>query len=304
MNQKVFDPHKFIDRDFEKELFEELLKFKDKARILAIQDVGGMGKSQLLKNFQYRCRTVQPRTPVSMIALDQLGDSSPLALVQEMVKNLASFSLEFPRFEKAEQARINYDFAVIHGHVDMANANLSEAVDVHVGGNIVRSETVQELHLHSNRSDFSPERQAKAQETSIKAFFLDLKESCERQPVVILLDAYERCDSDLQEWLIMQLLELQFFNLEKRPLHLLLVIAGRELLNFDLYWSRDDCNTIVKSIKSLSPWRAEHVEECLRVHGFSYTPEQLEAFVKMIDIGLPPSQVLIGMQTLSSIGAK
>lgn len=44
----LFDPTKFINREFEQELFEGLLRFEDEARILAIQDGGGMGKSQLL----------------------------------------------------------------------------------------------------------------------------------------------------------------------------------------------------------------------------------------------------------------
>ena len=82
MAEKNFDPKKFIDREFEQELFEELLQLKDNARILAIQDdKGGMGKSQLLEQFKYRCRTVKPRTPVSLIALDQLPGDSPLDLI-------------------------------------------------------------------------------------------------------------------------------------------------------------------------------------------------------------------------------
>ena len=69
----LFDPKKFIDREFEQEIFEELLKFESQARILAIKDTGGMGKSHLLEKFQYRCRVTKPRrTPLALIALDQL----------------------------------------------------------------------------------------------------------------------------------------------------------------------------------------------------------------------------------------
>lgn len=99
MLDKSFDPKKFIDREFEQELFEELLQLNDDARILAIRDAGGMGKSQLLQKFQYRCRTAQrPRTPVALIDLGQLPDSSPLALVQQMEKEFSSFSLQFSNF--------------------------------------------------------------------------------------------------------------------------------------------------------------------------------------------------------------
>jgi len=105
MPKKEFDPHKFIDREFEQELFEELLQLKDQARILAIRDAGGMGKSQLLQKFQYRCRTVKPRIPVSLIALDLLPDNSPLALMQEIEKDLSAL-LEFPTFTATKQPAV------------------------------------------------------------------------------------------------------------------------------------------------------------------------------------------------------
>ena len=61
---------------------------------------------------------------------------------------------------------------------------------------------------------------------------------------------------------------------------------------------------VVKSVKSLSKWTAEHVEECLRVHGFKYTQQQLETFIRMIEMGLPPSQVMQGMQSLQAVEAR
>jgi hypothetical protein len=68
MLNKRFDPRKFIDREFEQELFADLLLLKDDARILAIRDKGGMGKSHLLEKFQYRCRTNRPqRIPISLV---------------------------------------------------------------------------------------------------------------------------------------------------------------------------------------------------------------------------------------------
>src|SRR5436309_2718031 len=98
MPDKRFHPQKFIDREFEQELFEELLQFKNHARILAIKDAGGMGKSQLLQKFQYRCRTAgRPRIPVSLVDLGQLPDQSPLSLVQQIEKELTAF-LKFPTF--------------------------------------------------------------------------------------------------------------------------------------------------------------------------------------------------------------
>jgi len=124
---KQFDPRKFIDRDFEQELFEELLQRQDQARLLAIRDAGGMGKTQLLQQFQYRCRTVKPRTPVSLVALDQLPDDSPLALIQQIERDLSPFAIEFPTFSYYEQARKAHDFSTIRGSVDLRGADMRQA---------------------------------------------------------------------------------------------------------------------------------------------------------------------------------
>ncbi len=71
--RKSFDHRRFIDREFEQELFEELLRFSDEARLLTIGDRGGMGKSQLLQMFQYRCRTAsRPRYCVRWLLLPLL----------------------------------------------------------------------------------------------------------------------------------------------------------------------------------------------------------------------------------------
>ena len=40
MTNKRFDPRKFIDREFEQELFADLLLLKDDARILIISGMG------------------------------------------------------------------------------------------------------------------------------------------------------------------------------------------------------------------------------------------------------------------------
>lgn len=303
MTKKEFDPRKFIDRDFERELFEDLLTCDDQARILAIEDAGGMGKSELLRHFQYRCRTVKPRTPVSLIALDQLPDNSPLTLIQEIAKDLTAFSLDFPTFEAADQARLAYDFTVISGTVDLSHADLSQVQGVDAAGVINKADTIQEVNIHG-RAAFTPEQQAKAQETCVKAFLDDLKSCADQQTVVLMLDAYERCDPDLQTWLRENLLERHYFDLDQRPARLFLVLAGRTLPNFTLYWAIEDCKAIVQSIESLSKWTAQHVEECLCVHHFNYTPDQLEAFIKMIEIGLPPSQIMQAMQSLTGRGQR
>lgn len=197
MPQKKFDPRKFIDREFEQEFFEELLEFKDHARVLAIKDAGGMGKSHLLQRFQYRCRTVKPRTSVALIALDQLGENSPLSLVQEISDSLAAFSVEFPGFKEVEMARSAFDFTTIRGKVDLSKANLSQAQGIDIGGVIIKADQVDQINTQPGLSEFTPEQQAKAQQISVQAFLADLHKHCDQQPLVIMLDAFEKCDPSL-----------------------------------------------------------------------------------------------------------
>ncbi|MBN1991181.1 MAG: hypothetical protein JW953_00645 [Anaerolineae bacterium] len=292
---KKFDPHKFIDREFEQELFEELLQFKDQARILAIRDAGGMGKTQLLHKFQYRCRVVKPSTPVSLVALDQLPDSSPLALVQEIEKDLAA-RLNFPTFAHYETARRACDFTTIRGAIDLRYADLHDA-EVKMAGVMTIIEHAETVSGAAPPT-FTPEQQAMAQTLCVQAFLADLSRHCQEQRVVIMLDAYETCDPALRQWLLDHLLDRYCFNIDRRPPQLVVVIAGREIPEFEYLWPSEDCQAVVKSVRTLSQWTTNHVEECLRVHGFSYTQRQLKLFCDMVEQGLSPSQVVDAMRTI------
>ena len=96
MTERNFDLEKFIDREFEQELFEDLLRLRDDSRVLAIRAGGGMGKSSLLEKFQYRCRVIKPRIPVSLVALDQLPDASPLVMLRQIVEHFSKLGADFP----------------------------------------------------------------------------------------------------------------------------------------------------------------------------------------------------------------
>ncbi|MFN8494155.1 MAG: hypothetical protein U0350_41535 [Caldilineaceae bacterium] len=298
MLDKRFDPQKFIDREFEQELFEELLQLKDQARILAIRDEGGMGKSQLLQKFQYRCRTAgRPRIPVGLVDLKQLPDPSPLGLVQQIEKELTAF-LKFPTFTQLETARRAYDFTTIRGAVDLRSANLHQA-EMRVAGvmtNVAQAELI--TVNTATITAFTPDQQATARDLCVQAFLDDLMAHCRQQLVVILLDSFEYCQGDLQAWLLDYFLEPHCFDLARRPANLLVVLAGRELPNFEQHWSLDECAQLVKSVRALGKWQATHVEECLRVHGFRYTERQLKLFCEMVEMGSPPSLVVETMRSI------
>ena len=299
MAEKNFDPKKFIDREFEQELFEELLQLKDNARILAIQDnKGGMGKSQLLEQFRYRCRTVRPRTPVSLIALDQLPGDSPLDLINMVVQHLSNFGVDFPEFNRYESARISKDFTPIRASIYLQGATFREAKDVMIAGTATRVQQAATVNIGTVVVEFTPEQERKAQEVCLRAFFDDLKKHCAREQIVLMLDAYEKCPKAIKDWIEDWLLEQFFFDFEHRPERLILVIAGREILNFEMRWSAEDCKETVRSVKALGQWTQRHVEECLRVYGFDYTPEHLDTFYRLIAMGLPPSQVVQAIETL------
>src|SRR5215831_12914576 len=125
MEDKKFDPRKFIDRDFEQSQFEDLLKFDDHTRILAICDDGGMGKTELLKKLYHRCVSVKPYTPVSLIDLSQEEFNNPLILVNQIAHELASrFQVQFPKFEELYFAQLSGDFDLIRSssvHLDGSN---------------------------------------------------------------------------------------------------------------------------------------------------------------------------------------
>ena len=297
MADSNFDPNKFIDREFEQELFEELLKFETSARILAIRDTGGMGKSHLLEKLQYRCRTVKPRTPISLIALDQLPDCSPFYLVKMIAEHLDAFNIKFDNFTKYENARLSADFRVISSSTYLQHANFGGASDVTIANTVFKNTTVSKVNLRSQTIRLNPDQEKTAREVVVGSFFDDLKKYCNKQPIVIMLDSYEKCDVGLQKWIVHHLLEKYFFSTPLLSCRLTLIVAGRELPVFTARWSEEDCDKVVKSIKELRKWQKKHVEECLRIHGFIYEQPDVDAFYRLIERGIPPSEVIALMQT-------
>jgi hypothetical protein len=283
-------PDKFIDREFEQELFEELLALRDDARLLAIRGGGGMGKSSLLAKFQYRCRTVRPRIAVALAALDQLPDASPLALIREIVRQLAALHVDFTAFQQNETARMAGDFPSIRAMLDFKYASFEGASHMRIQG--VNVERAERVAISTAIVQLTDEQDSLAQEASVSAFFADLARHCAAAPAVIMLDAYDRCAPSLQRWLLEHFLEALCFDRDKRPPQLIVVLAGRELPVFTHYLPPQECENILRSVQQMSTWERRHVEECLRVHGFEYTPEIIDRFYWFVQQGLPPSQVV------------
>ena len=183
--------------------------------------------------------------------------------------------------------------------VYLQSANFSSATDTRIAGSMTNVERVEKLTLTATHTSLSPEQQSIAEDVSIKAFFDDLKDNCHQTLIVIMLDAYEKCPDQLQEWLRDCFLQRHFFDHESRPEKLILIIAGRKVPPFEQYWSSQDVQATVQSVMQLRTWKKAHIEECLRVYGFEHLLPEIDFFYRMIELGVSPSLVVTTMQSVA-----
>jgi hypothetical protein len=293
MMSKGFAPEKFIDREAEQELFEELLKFQDDSRLLTIRDEGGRGKSSLLKMLEYKCVwRHDPPTPVSLVPLDQLPDNTPFSLIKNIRDGLSK--LPFKKFDELDAARASRDFSKfrapsgdVRGAVNAQGANISGPSTV--GGVVVQSHGP----THIGSGDWvNAEQEVIARRACIEAFFEDLKQICSERKIVVFLDSWERSNDDLQEWILSDLILPLCFE-EDRPEQFVLVLTGRELPDFKVLLGAVRYQRLVKSIESLGEWEENHVIAFLRVHGYEgLNDEDIEYLCSRIKRGLSLEKAL------------
>lgn len=271
-------PKKFIDRDVEQEIFDELLKLNNAARLLTICDQGGRGKSALLKRLRYNCQwRSEPQRPVSLVELDRLPDNQPFTLVHTLVKDLKEFDVAFPRFSENNNARVRKDFrffeasrSSIEGKAYLQNTSIGGTA-TEISGVSIKNEGQVVVNQVSGWVDKGQEDIAR--EACIEAFFADLHEICAETPVVVLLDSWEQCNSDLEEWLLQRVLHRQCFQENKRPAKFVVVLAGRGLPDFQDMLGAERFTRLIKSIEALGDWEEKHVQEFLALHGYSEVDE-------------------------------
>jgi hypothetical protein len=272
MRGEGFSPDKFIDREVEQELFVNvLLKFED-ARLLTIRDAGGRGKSSLLKQLRYKSGWQQdPPTLASLILLDQLREPTPFALIEEVLKELTkradTFEVEmrFGRFDKLDEARKSHNFIPFRTRISSTQISGSSGGTTGLG--IAREYS--RVDADDSPESWDVKKEDIARRECIKVFFEDLKEICATQPVVVLLDSWERSNLELQEWIINRVVRPLCFDTAGRPKKFGLVLAGRELPDFR-QWLKDEemYNRLVESIESLGQWKEDHVRAFLQAHGY------------------------------------
>lgn len=247
---------KFVDRKSQLDCFDDLLKFKDDARVLAVQDGPGMGKTLFLEKLQSHCKKIEPRVPVVFIDLQQLDDYIPFHLLRRIKDVLNDSDVLFPRFE---------DFCNPPDNRSSENINFSINLTSNMSIQDNNFEDVDHLNISSPIDELksfaaelrTPKQVKRDEKTGERAFLDDLRDYCQNKPVVFLLDHYERCpDEKLKEWVVTQLLEHYFFNVKSRPKKLLLVITGQKegLPSFGDNWSDVICQQVIRWIEELGPW--------------------------------------------------
>jgi hypothetical protein len=192
-------------------------------------------------------------------------------LIETIRLDLANFAdifeveVRFSRFDTLNEARLSKNFRPFRTLI----------FPKHVGGNSggttglgnIRGSSLAGAYDYPERWDTEKEDIARSE--CIRAFFEDLKEICATRPVVMMLDSWERSSSELQEWIVNRVVRPLCFDIENRSEMFGLVLAGRELPDFEqLIGDEARYSKLVISIESLGAWEEDHVKAFLQAHGY------------------------------------
>jgi hypothetical protein len=301
------DPRNLIDRDAERELFGELIKFSTPARMLTICDTGGRGKSSLLKRLKYNCRyEAKPQAiPACLIELDKLNEPSGFELIRQIVNDDGltvqvdgvAVRERFTRFNAHDRA-LRFNDPTFFTSESAMNVHLRSIAKVGgpvaegaiVAGTLMKNPIIQ----LENRSEFTGDQRQLARQMSVGAFFDDLREVCATQPLVIIFDAWERCNVDLRKWIRDEFLDNHWRSSDpvRRPDQLAIVVAGRPFdprltphgLKPDeflpLFSDVEEYEVTVRSIGSLSEWTPDHIRDFLEMNGCTEFSDHTIAFIQ------------------------
>jgi len=202
---------------------------------------------------------------------------------------LLDAEIEFARYDYYEKARLHGDFASIQ------SSTYLQGSDSQHPSNAAHTEGLSAAPGEARTSivDLSEEQDVAAQEVSLKAFFDDLRDYTADNPVVLLLDAYERCGPELRDWVERHLLAEQ---LPRQP-HLLVVLAGRALPQYAA-WDDAQIKQYTHHIAELTPWGRDDIAAYLDAHDYTYTDDHLQLMGRMAVQGLPASLIV---QTANAI---
>ena len=263
--QELKFPDQFINRKVERDIFGELLQFKDDARLLAIEDKEGTGKSALLKMLRYQAFHVYKK-PVSIVQLEEEANNSTFAFIERLRKGFGNRGT-FKNFDALNDARVNQisEGFTVGGTVDAREATIGGSGHEFVGTKVNTTGMVV-----VNPTPWTPEKEQQAREKCIRGLLEDLKSGDE---MIVMMDSYEQSSLELREWILEVFLETLCFDSVSRPSRLIVVLAGRELPDFEAILDEPKYQQFVRS-RALSAWEEDHVKEFLKVHGHEDLSEE------------------------------
>jgi hypothetical protein len=296
MSIETFDMRTFVNRDGEIALFEEMLSLNTDRRLLAIRDKQGTGKSHLLLKFHSLCRIPQFRVPVSLVASDQLSDKSPFGIVEIMAKDLQRRGIDLTVFNTFNRARLAEDFSFftsVRAQLDIHGSSFENASDVRIASIIV--EYAKEVNLQP--TNFTSDMRKNVREWCIQAFFADLRRICTQRPVVLMIDTIdndqERCPPLIWQWIHNDLFDQYLYRSPDEDLHLILILAGRDVRLPD-----ESEIQYFEQLISLSNWSRLHIEAYLQARDFTYSRDQVDVFEAMALQRIPPKVIVDAIESI------
>lgn len=311
-------PENLVDRSIELDEFASILRFQGDARLLAICDAEGTGKTELLRILEYNCKyRFHPRVHVSRVVLDDEEITDAFSFVRRVREQLRKSP--FPHFDYFDSARLNHYWAPFapaaprsaRSETYAAHFNLREAeiqgtprftgVSIEAGGGPVLVQKAE--GFPSSPQWASPDQEPKARERCVEAFLEDLRDLSNEQPIVLLIDAFEKAprrDPGLETWLVDDVAWPLCVE-ENRPRSFVLVIAGRKIPNLAARLPPDRTG-VVASRDSLT-WEDEHVRDFLALHGYGGLSEDDVTLVcERVRLGFSISRALRLAEVLAPSG--
>jgi hypothetical protein len=255
---------RFIDRTHEQKRFGQMVACRSKRRVMTVKDASGRGKSRLLRQLRLTCQT--RNVPVCLIPLDDLNKKTAYELVEKAEAELVATGLAFPTFADVQDRRLQASLG--GAPVGAAHADDNKGV---VAG--VYAEAGSQVTFFGGR--VPADLDERMQRDAVGAFLADLQAHCDQRPVVVLLDAYEQVDGEVDVFLT-GFLSACVAHPERFD-KLVVVIAGQHVPTEVLelaYMAR--YRHAVEAIDELSRWEREHVQQFLEDQLKSHSEMDLE----------------------------
>ncbi len=286
----------FTDVEYLRDLFAKLVVTeKLPKRILAIHGVGGVGKSSLLRMFRLHAKSVH--VPVALTSAEE--SKSAVDVLSNWSNELKAEGITLNNFQKtlvhykAIQAKVEDQVkkaqearkkAAEKVGTAVAKAIIGAAISLIPGGPIVNAlggigvdALVDWLSSFLTKPDI--DLLLDPTKTLTKDFLEDIATVVKRKRLVLMLDTFEQM-SALNDWVCDVAKQLDS--------NILLVIAGREMVNWDRRWEGWLAHTQVEELKIMTE---DNMRELARRYyatmvGGEPDPKQVEAIIAFAR-GLP-----------------